>query len=62
MICPHCATPRLKIVETYTTPERVWRTRKCDGCGYRFTTHEEISEDLTIPKSVRNVNRKQTKE
>lgn len=47
MICFRCGAPHSSVVyvrfnEKYGKTER---RRECEGCGFRFTTHEEIRLD-----------------
>lgn len=44
--------------ETFKLPTKVYRTKKCRGCKWTFTTIEAIAEQQTIPSFVRNVKRK----
>lgn len=54
MKCPNCDYPgRLMTIETFQTPGMTYRTKICNGCKWKFTTHEAISDEMTIPQSVR---------
>lgn len=53
MNCPNCGAEKLLTVETFQTPEQTIRTKKCRECKWTFTSKEEISDELTIPKSIR---------
>ncbi len=59
MRCEECGDDT-GVLETYTTPDCVYRVRKCKSneCDWRCVTHEKYVDEYTIPKSVRNVNRK----
>lgn len=47
MKCPNCGSSQIFVVNSRSTKEetQIWRRRKCEDCGERFTTHETI--DLT---------------
>ncbi len=53
MKCPKCHFTGDKVVDSRTAKEgsAVRRRRECLGCGYRFTTYEEvIQSELTVIK------------
>ena len=58
MKCPNCSAPKLKTIETFQTDERTIRTKKCPECKWTFTSVEQISDDLVIPKTIRMGKRK----
>lgn len=58
MHCPHCDTPNLRTTETFKTPDKVYRTKQCRSCGWKFTSHETLADELTIPQAIRNVKHK----
>ncbi len=39
MRCPRCQR-RAEVYDSRPSDGRVWRRRKCTGCGFRFTTWE----------------------
>jgi len=57
MNCPNCGAGKLRTTETFQTPEKTIRTKKCRECNWTFTSNEEISEQLVIPKVLRNAKR-----
>lgn len=59
MHCPNCDHNKLHTVETYQTPTKTVRTKKCMACDWRFTSVEEISDMVTIPKEIRLRSRKE---
>ena len=53
MKCPKCGVDDDKVLDSRTVREgaAIRRRRECAGCGYRFTTHEEIDRDeVTVVK------------
>ena len=53
MKCPKCGTDDDKVLDSRAVREgaAIRRRRECAGCGYRFTTHEEIDRDeVTVVK------------
>ena len=60
MICYVCKTPKMRVTESFDAGEWVYRTRQCVNpeCRTRFTTHECAVEETSIPKWVRDMNRK----
>lgn len=58
MHCPNCGAPKLFTFETYPSPTRIYRVKKCKTCQWKFTSHEEIADDLVIPESVRSLKKK----
>ncbi len=50
MQCPYCAQPDSRVVDTRATYESIRRRRECLNCHKRFTTYEEITEQLLIVK------------
>lgn len=58
MNCPNCNADKLLTIETYQTQTATIRTKKCRQCEWRFTSKEEISDSLEIPKTVRNTKRR----
>lgn len=57
MDCPNCDTPRMLTTETFSMPTETIRTKKCRECAWTFTSREEISDELGIPRSVRKMKR-----
>lgn len=57
LACPNCqetgSPGDLRVQETRTSPEVIYRTRKCRCCGWKFTTQERISEHESIPNRFR---------
>lgn len=58
MNCPNCEAPKLRTVETFQTPLKTIRTKKCMTCLWTFTSMEEVSVDLEITKELRDSKRK----
>jgi transcriptional repressor NrdR len=50
MQCPYCARPDSRVVDTRATNESIRRRRECLNCHKRFTTYEQITEQLLIVK------------
>jgi transcriptional repressor NrdR len=50
MQCPYCAQPDSRVVDTRATNESIRRRRECLICHKRFTTYEQINEQLLIVK------------
>ena len=46
MKCPECQQPRSSVVRTATLDTVVWRTRRCDQCGFEWRTSEQQDEPL----------------
>lgn len=57
MNCPNCGAPKLLTVETFQTSDQTIRTKVCRECKWKFTSREEISDDLTIPDYIRHPKR-----
>lgn len=55
MKCPNCGSSQIFVVNSRSTREetQIWRRRKCEDCGERFTTHEtiDLSHLVVIKKS-----------
>lgn len=55
MNCPNCGSNQTFVVNSRSTKEEtmIWRRRKCEDCGKRFTTHEtiDLSHLVVIKKS-----------
>lgn len=55
MKCPNCGSSQTFVVNSRSTKEetQIWRRRKCEDCGERFTTHEtiDLSHLVVIKKS-----------
>lgn len=60
MNCPECDAEKLRTTETFQLPTETVRTKKCRVCNWTFTSYERISEDLTIPKHVRDLKTNRT--
>jgi transcriptional repressor NrdR len=50
MQCPYCSQPDSRVVDTRATNESIRRRRECLNCRKRFTTYEQITEQLLIVK------------
>ena len=50
MQCPYCGQPDSRVVDTRATSESIRRRRECLNCRKRFTTYEQITEQLLIVK------------
>lgn len=46
MMCPYCAYPDSRVLDSRPTLEgnSIRRRRECGGCGKRFTTYEKVDE------------------
>jgi transcriptional regulator NrdR family protein len=54
MNCPNCNEPGLRTIETFQTPEKTIRTKRCCKCLWKFNSIEEIPDDpVVIPESIR---------
>lgn len=54
MNCPNCGHPNLRTCETFQTPEKTIRTKRCESCLWKFTSLEEIpDEPVAIPTAIR---------
>jgi hypothetical protein len=42
--CPQCNQPGLRVIESRKTAMSTRRRKKCECCGYRFTTHEVTAD------------------
>lgn len=60
MNCPHCNDSETKVIDSRLQLEgqSVRRRRKCEKCGFRFTTHEKIIHQ--IPPIVKADGRRET--
>lgn len=60
MNCPHCSDNDTKVIDSRLQLEgqSVRRRRKCEKCGFRFTTHEKIIHQ--IPPIVKADGRRET--
>ena len=58
MNCPNCNAENMRTTETFKTPEETVRTKMCQVCYWKFTSRETISDDIVIPRSVRNMKSK----
>lgn len=58
MKCPNCEQPGLRTIETFQLDNKTIRTKKCHECKWTFTSVEEISDSLVIPKSIRRMKRR----
>ncbi len=50
MQCPYCGQPDSRVVDTRATNESIRRRRECLNCRKRFTTYEQVTEQLLIVK------------
>ena len=46
MNCPKCGSYQVGVIDTKPKPSGIRRRRKCQDCGYRFTTMEVNMEWL----------------
>lgn len=51
MECPHCGHAQHKVIDTRDAGDAIRRRRRCDNCGQRFTTYENVAADLLVIKS-----------
>lgn len=49
MVCPECKGD-VKVVDTVTNDECVYRRRKCLSCGHTFYTREEYADQTDRAK------------
>lgn len=52
LACPHCQG-ELRVAETRSTAQMVFRTRRCAACAAKVITCELVFVDGCIPKAVR---------
>ena len=53
MKCPRCGADDDKVMDSRSVREgaAIRRRRECNGCGYRYTTYEEVDrDDVTVIK------------
>lgn len=50
MQCPYCGQPDSRVVDTRASSESIRRRRECLSCRKRFTTYEQVTEQLLIVK------------
>jgi len=52
MLCPHCKSPKTRVIDKRNTEENkiIRRRRECLKCKNRFTTYERAILDLIIIK------------
>lgn len=48
MNCPVCNCDVLTVVDSRPQPDSVHRRRKCERCGFRFTTRETIVDKIRM--------------
>lgn len=51
MECPHCGYEQHKVIDTRDAGDAIRRRRRCEQCGQRFTTYENVAADLLVVKS-----------
>lgn len=51
MECPHCGYAQHKVIDTRDAGDAIRRRRRCEQCGQRFTTYENVAADLLVVKS-----------
>jgi transcriptional repressor NrdR len=51
MECPHCGYAQHKVIDTRDAGDAIRRRRRCEQCGQRFTTYENVAADLLVIKS-----------
>jgi transcriptional repressor NrdR len=51
MECPHCGSAQHKVIDTRDAGDAIRRRRRCEQCGQRFTTYENVAADLLVVKS-----------
>ena len=58
MLCinPECTSTDTKVVETTTTPTKVYRRRVCPSCGERYVTIEVFHREGRMPAKSRKKN------
>lgn len=44
--CPKCLSGRRMVIDSRPTDDAVRRRSVCSDCGYRYTTHERVSEQF----------------
>lgn len=50
MQCPYCGHPDSRVVDTRATSDSIRRRRECLNCHKRFTTYEQLTEQLLVVK------------
>jgi transcriptional repressor NrdR len=46
--CPYCAEPNSKVVDSRELPSSIRRRRECLSCHHRFTTYEQMVEQVLL--------------
>lgn len=48
MRCPYCGHDTTKVIDSRTAEAGIRRRRKCDDCGERFTTYEQVQRAVVM--------------
>ncbi len=48
MHCPKCGSTKTRVTDSRETTNAIRRRRKCEDCGYRFTTYERIEQIMPL--------------
>lgn len=40
--CPHCGEFLSKVIDSRGNAKTVWRRRRCESCGKKFSTAEQV--------------------
>ncbi|MCB9158368.1 MAG: transcriptional regulator NrdR [Caldilineaceae bacterium] len=51
MRCPYCNQTQHKVIDTRDAGDAIRRRRKCEHCGRRFTTYENVAANVLVVKS-----------
>ncbi|NQW81310.1 MAG: hypothetical protein HQ445_09070 [Polaromonas sp.] len=52
--CPHCQGDDLRVFETRSTKQMIFRTRRCVACEAKVITCETVFVDGFIPGTARH--------
>lgn len=50
MLCPHCNSNKIGVLDTMQKDKETYRHKKCQDCGFKFYTEEvPVSDDKVGP-------------
>ena len=55
MTCPRCHAPDSRVVDSRDSHYGIRRRRRCDGCGFRWTTYERSDAPLLAEEELRKL-------
>ena len=55
MKCPKCSMTHATAIQTYTTPDKVYRRRRCQRCELVFYTAEAYTEDVVDIAAIKRI-------